>query len=106
MDNNELLRTIVDADRAARKRVDAAKQREKHLSGDRAAVFAAAEKKAMDAARRQTDTLRGEVKATADRRTAELDKKRDEALAALDREFAAKRDDCIERIFRAVVGLS
>lgn len=106
MDNNEFLRAIVDADQAARARVDAAKQREKHLNGDRSAVFAAAEKKAMDAAHRQTDALRDEVQAAADRRTAELDKKRDEALAALDREFAAKKDDCVERIFRAVVSLS
>lgn len=106
MDNNELLRSIVDADRAARERVDAAKRREKLLGGDRAGVFAAAEKKAMAAAHQQADALRDEVKAAAGRRTAELDKKRDEALAALDREFAARKDDCVERIFRAVVGLS
>lgn len=106
MDNNEILRAIVQADREACERVDAAMRRERLLSGDRAAVFAAAEKRAMDAARQQTDALRGEVKAAADRRAAELDKKRDEALAALDREFAAKKDDCIERIFRAVVDLS
>lgn len=106
MDNNEILRAIVQADRAACERVDAATRREKLLGGGRAAVFAAAEKKAMEAAHQQTDALRDEVNTAADRRTAELDKKRDEALASLDREFAAKKDDCVERIFRAVVNLS
>lgn len=106
MDNNELLRAIVDADREARARVEAARRREKLLSGSHAQIDAEAEARAMADARRETEKLRAEAQAAAQNRLAALDRERDEALAALDREFEAKKDACIERIFRAAVGLS
>ncbi len=106
MEDRDILHAIVQADRDARERVDAAERRVKLLSGSRDGIFAEAEKTAMAAARQETDALRSEAqKASADQ-IAALDKKLDETLAALDRQFEEKKPDCIERIFRAAVGLT
>ncbi len=106
MEDKEILRAIVQADRTARESVDAAVRREKLLSGSGAQIDAAAEKKAMDAARQQTDRLRAEAEAAVQKRRETLDRERAQALAALDREFEEKKADCIERIFRMAVDVS
>lgn len=106
MENKDILHAIVRADREARERVEAAQRRERLLSGSAAQIRAAAEKKAMDAARQQADKWRAEANAAAESRKAALDKKSAEALAALDAAYEAKKGECIERIFQMAVGLS
>lgn len=106
MEDKDMLRAIVQADRSARERVDAAGRREKLLSGSFSEIYAAAEKKAMDKARQETEKLRAQTDNAAAQRMAALDREQADALAALDRAFEAKKDECVERIFRMTVGLS
>lgn len=103
MDDRQMLHAIVQADRDARARVDAAEKREKLLSGTHEQIYAAAKQQAMAKAQSELESLRAEVQEASRRRMAAFDKEKEDALAALDREFESKKDDCIERIFRAVV---
>lgn len=106
MENKDILQAIVRADREASARVDAARRREKLLSGSTAEIYAAAEKKAMESARQQVDAQRAETEKAAEARKAALDQKSAEAIAALDRAFEEKKDACIERIFQMAVDIS
>lgn len=106
MEDRSILHAIVQADQSARKRVDAAGRREKLLSGSFHEIQSAAEKKAMAAARQETEALRAQTEHTTAQRLARLDREQTDALAALDRVFEGKKDDCVERIFQMTVGLS
>lgn len=106
MENKDILSLLVQADRQARERVEAAQRRERLLSGSAAEIYAAAEKKAMAAARQPIDKLREESAAAANARKAALDTESAKAIAALDRAFAAKKEECIERIFQMAVDIS
>lgn len=103
MEDREMLHAIVQADSEARRRVDAAKRREQLLSGSRSQIYAAAEQKAMAKAQQELNELCAQVQEASDRRIAALEKEKADSLRALDREFEAKKADCIDRIFRAVV---
>lgn len=106
MENKDILRTLVQADRDARERVTAAERRERLLSGSTAEIYAAAEKKAMAAARQETDKIRTEAEAAASARVAALDRESAEAVAKLDAAFRERKAECIERIFQMVVDIS
>lgn len=106
MENKDMLRAIVRADREALARVEDAQRRERLLSGSAAEIYAAAETKAMDTARQEVDTLRARTVEASNARRATLDRESAEALAVLDRTFEAKKTECIERIFRMAVDIS
>lgn len=106
MEHKELLHAVVEADRAARQALTDAQQRQKLLERGADEVLAAAEKKARAQAERELAQRRKAAEDETRSRMEALEKSRTEELLRLERQYAAVKDECVETIFKAAVGLS
>lgn len=101
----EMLHEIVAADKAARARTDSA-VREKESFDER---LSGLKKEVGDGERRRVqkdiDAARAQSDAERDRRLEELDRQSEERMAHMRSRFDAEKQDCVEAMFRMVVGL-
>jgi vacuolar-type H+-ATPase subunit H len=106
MDPMEILRTILEADEKARDELDELSQKAVNADEEAARMLSEAREKAMTAARTEAQAERAGAEAEAEKALRELDEKCKNDLAALKTSWEARKDSCVERIFRLAVGFN
>lgn len=106
MDPMEILRTILEADEKARDELDELSQKAVKADEEAARMLSEAREKAMTAAQDEAEAGRAGAEAEAETALRELDEKCKNDLAALKTRWEARKDPCVERIFRMAVGLA
>ena len=106
MDPMEILRTILEADEKARNELDELSQKAVNADEEAARMLSEEREKAMTTARTEAETERAGAEAEAERALRELDEKCKNDLAALKASWEARKESCVERIFRLAVGFN
>ena len=106
MDPMEILRTILEADEKARDELDELSQKAANADKETARMRLEAREKAMKAAQNEAQAGQDRAQAEAEATLRELDEKCKSDLEALKARWEAQKGPCVERIFRAAVGLT
>lgn len=105
MTDMEILHEIVAADKAARQRVEAARQ-EKETFDERLEELSRELKEGlMEKTRRDVEAARQQAESSAAEKLAALDEECGEAMERMRRQFAQRKAAGVDQVFRMVVGL-
>jgi F0F1-type ATP synthase membrane subunit b/b' len=102
----EALHQIVAADRTARLRYASLRQETENMDVRLETLGRQWTEEAVTQAKADVEKARADSVAAAAETLAELDRKRDEALAQMKAKVAAEQDSWVETMFRKTVGLS